>query len=98
MFQDEEIFIPSKKSRMTENIATRKLYEKMYPLEQFAENLISEDDFFPNVGEEVYYRLNPALNNGTAFFHSRFWKKGLCAGIKTTEAGSCMQCKTSLLL
>ena len=43
----------------------------MYPTETFAENLMGDVEFYPNVGEEVYYRLNPVMNKDSAVFSLR---------------------------
>ena len=80
---------PPKRQRLDGDFDRRHLQQEMYPIEKFAPNLISEDDFFPRMGDKVLYRRNPALNKGTAFFTSGYWRHGTCTGfVQTAGCGT----------
>lgn len=59
----------------------------MYPVEQFAQHLEADVEFYPNVGEDIYYRLNPALAAGTSYFNSGFYRPGKCLSDRDTNGG-----------
>ncbi|MES9884477.1 MAG: hypothetical protein ABW185_26835 [Sedimenticola sp.] len=77
MFQNsDETTCSAPKRRM---VAPRDLYKSMYPLEQFSETN-EGDEYYPELGEELFYRLNPALNKGTAYMTTGHWRRGVCRG------------------
>ncbi|XP_053374368.1 uncharacterized protein LOC123531831 [Mercenaria mercenaria] len=78
----------SERKRSNNSRVDRKeLHRKMFPLEQFNENLLHDDMYCPNAGESVYYRLNPALSAGTSCFNTGFYRPGKCVGVKYTDTG-----------
>ncbi|XP_053396665.1 uncharacterized protein LOC123553272 isoform X2 [Mercenaria mercenaria] len=65
----------------------KELHRRMFPLEQFNDNLLHDDMYCPNAGKSVYYRLNPALSAGTSCFNTGFYRPGKCVGVKYTDTG-----------
>ena len=47
-----------------------------YPMEQFSSTCREEIEYYPQIGELVMFRPNPAMNKGTAVFSSGYWRKG----------------------
>ena len=84
-----------KRTASESSVNRRQLHSIMYPIEQFAANLQDDIGFYPNDGENVYYRLNPALAAGTSYFNSGFYRPGKCIGIKDTQGGKLYSIKDS---
>lgn len=84
-----------KRTASESSVNIRQLHSIMYPIEQFAANLQDDIEFYPNDGENVYYRLNPALAAGTSYFNSGFYRPGKCIGIKDTQGGKLYSIKDS---
>ena len=75
----------------TETVHRKQLVNNMYPIEQFASGLLEDVTFFPNVGECIYYRLNPALAAGTSYFKSGFYRPGKLMAISNSNGGKLFQ-------
>lgn len=83
-----------KRTASESSVNRRQLHSIMYPIEQFVANLQDDIDFYPNDGENVYYRLNPALAAGTSYFNSVFIGQGNVFALKTHRVVHCTILKT----
>lgn len=78
--------VTSKKTYVKENIESRILYEKMYPLEQFSYGLISEEDFFPKYWEGSVL-IEPCNKEGDSLLSVRMLEERTIHRRQTNKCG-----------